>query len=96
MKKIVTHISYWKFETGEDEYVGKNIICPTGYREGLPKGWYCWVYSDDTYGFVDWMKLHCPTADATPRFNSGNPMVTVFIPSDKEASMFALSFSEFL
>ena len=96
MKKIVTHISYWKYENGKPEQVAPSIIYPDGLQDTVPAGWYCWVYSDNTYGFIDWMKLHCPSADATPRFNSGNPMITVFIPDNKEASMFALAFSEYL
>lgn len=96
MTDLVRHISYWKKEDGEPEWVGKSKIYPDGYRTGAPKGWYCWVYSDRTYDFVDWMKRHCPSGDATPRFNSGDPMITVFIPNDKEAAMFALAFSEFL
>jgi hypothetical protein len=32
----------------------------------------------------------CPTADFTPRFNSGDPMWTVTITDDKEATVFQL------
>jgi len=32
-----------------------------------------------------------PTADITHRFNSGDPMYTVRIPSDKEAILFQLA-----
>jgi len=32
----------------------------------------------------------CPTADITHRFNSGDPMYTVYISNDKEAVLFQL------
>lgn len=55
-------------------------------------GWHCWVYSKDHYEFITWMQQHCPTADCTPRFNSGDPMVTVHIKDKDEAAYFMLNF----
>ncbi len=83
-------IRHWRFQTGEPEHVGVSVIDPTGIREGLPRGWYCWVYTDDTGGFTEWMMVNCPTADVIHRFNSGDPMITVSITDDQEATLFIL------
>jgi hypothetical protein len=36
------------------------------------------------------MYNNCPTADVTHRFNSGDPMSTVHITDDQEATLFTL------
>jgi hypothetical protein len=36
------------------------------------------------------MSRMCPTADCTRRFNSGDPMTTVYISEDSEATAFQL------
>jgi len=36
------------------------------------------------------MAKNCPTADCTHRFNSGDPMYTVYIRYDHEATLFQL------
>lgn len=56
-------------------------------------GWNCWVYCKDHTQFINWMAEHCPLADCTARFNSGNPMVTVFINDKDEAAYFKLNFN---
>lgn len=79
-----TSVQHWRFEDGK--------TCPNpGSRwemDPLPRGWYCWVYPEDDRAFEEWMERTCPTADVTHRFNSGNPMYTVFIKNDAEAMMF--------
>jgi hypothetical protein len=79
-------IQHWRFEDGK--------TCPNpGSRwesEPSPRGWYCWVYTDDYGEFIDWMEKNCPTTDCTHRFNSGNPMTTVYIKEDHEAVLFQL------
>ena len=55
-----------------------------------PRGWYCWVYLNDDREFEEWMSRMCPTADCTRRFNSGDPMTTVYISEDSEATAFQL------
>lgn len=85
-----TSVHHWRFESGEPEFVGKSAIYPTGYRDGPPRGWYCWVYPQDDIEFEDWMSKNCPKADCTHRFNSGNPMYTVSILDDAEAALFTL------
>ena len=55
-------------------------------------GWHCWVYCNNHHEFLDWMMEHCPKADCTPRFNSGDPMITVHITNKDEAAYFMLNF----
>jgi hypothetical protein len=79
-------IQHWRFEDGNS--------CPNlgsqWEMDPPPRGWYCWVYADNNQEFMEWMKQHCPTADCTHRFNSGNPMTTVYIKEDQEAVLFQL------
>ena len=81
-----TSIHHWRFEDGK--------TCPNpGSRwemDPVPRGWYCWAYPADDREFEVWMSKNCPTADVTHRFNSGDPMYTVFIKEDKEATVFQL------
>jgi hypothetical protein len=90
MRTRKTLVHHWRFQTGEPEEVGKSAIYPTGYRDGAPRGWYCWVYPADDREFEEWMSKNCPTTDFTHRFNSGDPMYTVYIKEEKEALIFQL------
>ena len=78
-----TSVHHWRFEDGITP------INPFG-ETVCPRGWYFWVYPDDDREFALWMKKHCPTADVAHRFNSGDPMYTVFIKEDTEATLFNL------
>lgn len=82
-----TIVNHWHYEDGVDkgaQYPGIITIDPP------PAGWYCWVYPENNEEFVEWMKIHCSTADCCHRFNSGDPMYTVFIREHSEASLFIL------
>lgn len=81
-----TTVRHWRFEDG------KTVPNPgSKWTMGPPvRGWYCWVYPADDREFETWMSENCPTADCTHRFNSGNPMYTVYIVDDKEAMLFQL------
>lgn len=81
-----TFINHWRFEDGKTSPNPGSMweMPPT------PRGWYCWVYPKDDNEFEAWMEKHCPTADCTRRFNSGDPMTTVYIKEDKEAMLFQL------
>jgi hypothetical protein len=83
---MAASIKHWRFEDGE------TVPNPgSSYKiDPPPRGWYCWVYTDDHYEFIEWMEQHCPSSDCTSRFNSGNPMVTTYIKEDKEATLFQL------
>lgn len=85
-----TTVHHWRFENGEPEFVGESIIYPSGWKDAPERGWYCWVYPEDDNEFEAWMAKNCPTADCTRRFNSGDPMTTVYIKDDQEATLFQL------
>ena len=86
MPRSELSIQHWRFEDGK--------TCPNPgspfSMDPPPRGWYCWVYAQSVGEFDDWMKKYCPKADCTHRFNSGNPMTTVYINDDKEAVLFQL------
>lgn len=81
-----TSVHHWRFEDGK--------TCPNPGSLYLldppPRGWYGWVYTKNNRDFEEWMSTNCPTADVTCRFNSGDPMHTVYIKDDKEAVIFQL------
>ena len=81
-----TSVHHWKFHDGVTPINPGNQFGETV----LPRGWTCWVYPDDDNEFVEWMNRMCPTADVTHRFNSGDPMYTVTISKDSEATAFQL------
>ena len=83
MKASVHH---WRFETGFRE----DSVGDLWKHDPMPRGWYCWVYPEDDQGFEEWMRRTCPTADICHRFNSGDPMWTVYIKDDTEATVFQL------
>lgn len=79
-----TFIHSWRFHDGVTP------INP-GNRFGdlIPnRGWYCWVYPESNDIFEDWMEKYCPKADVAWRFNSGNPMFTVYIYDENESVLF--------
>ena len=84
MKGTVVH--HWEFHDGVTPINPGNQFGETI----LPRGWTCWVYPRDDNEFEEWMSRMCPTADCTRRFNSGDPMTTVYISDDKEATLFQL------
>jgi len=61
------------------------------FREEI-KGWHCWVYPSNDIDFENWMKENMKGEyDCTFRFNSGNPMFTVLITDDEDATLFKLT-----
>ena len=87
---MTTSVHHWRFETGEPQKVGVSVVYPDGMMESSPRGWYCWVYPEDDVAFADWMAENCPSSECVHRFNSGNPMWTVFITDEREATLFTL------
>lgn len=81
-----TSVHHWRFENGVDPINPGN---PFGEMI-VPRGWYCWVYPSDDNEFEEWMSRMCPTSECTRRFNSGDPMTTVYISNDAEATAFQL------
>jgi hypothetical protein len=86
--RSTTSVHHWRFETGlREESVGD-----LWKHDPMPRGWYCWAYPADNHNFKEQMKRMCPTADVTFRFNSGDPMYTVYIKDDAEATAFQLMY----
>ncbi len=86
MKKDKTIINHWRFEDGKTSSNPGNTVP----LDPPPQGWYCWVYPSDDLEFETWMKKFCPTAECIHRFNSGDPMYTVYIKEPDEAMFFSL------
>jgi hypothetical protein len=88
-------IHHWRYEDGWQHIPAFLLKDKNGpvkeFHEGIV-GWHCWAYCNDHHEFVRWMEEHCPTADCTPRFNSGDPMITVHITDKDEAAYFMLNF----
>jgi hypothetical protein len=83
MKTLIHH---WRFEDG---VTPSNPGNPFG-ETICPRGWFCRVYAKDNGEFEPWMTRNCPTADISHHFNSGDPMWTVYIKDDAEATLFNL------
>jgi hypothetical protein len=86
MRHHKTSVHHWRFEDGTREDSVGNLW----KHDPMPCGWYCWVYPRDDREFEEWMTRMCPSADICHRFNSGDPMWTVYIADEKEATMFTL------
>lgn len=86
MPDFKVHIHHWRYEDGSDG------------RLGIDPGWYCWVYmpretimsdrTDCRNQFEAWVEEFLPSADIAWRFNSGDPMFTLYIADDAEATLF--------
>ena len=81
--KITVH--HWEHHNGIDP-----INPGSKWPMVLPRSWTCWVYPSDDREFEQWMATNCPTAECTHRFNSGDPMYTVSIKDEQEATIFTL------
>ncbi len=86
VRTMKTSIHHWEFHDGVTPINPGN---PFGEMIP-PRGWTCWVYPKNDRDFEEWMSTNCPTAECTHRFNSGDPMYTVYIKEDKEATLFQL------
>ena len=87
-----TSVRYWRYETGESRH--ENQYSALVHMDPPAKGWYCWVYAADAKEFSSWMEECCPGAELIYRFNSGDPMISVYIQDEQEAILFRLKWSE--
>jgi hypothetical protein len=87
-------VHHWRYENGMVAVPPLLRLTNTVDPEFCPEvvGWHCWVYTNDNHDFLSWMEQHCPTAECIPRFNSGDPMITVHIVDQEEAAYFRLNF----
>lgn len=54
-------------------------------------GWHCWVYAGNDCDFRKWMEENMTGPyECDFRFNSGDPMHTVQIKSEEDATLFKL------
>lgn len=94
---MTDRILHWKYEDGQGNitpsWVPKSIA-DEYYWPGhipTPRGWHCWSYVQDVDSFLYWMKENMKGRyDATPRFNSGDLMITVYIKEAEDATLFKL------
>jgi len=93
IKKTLVH--HWRYEDGWRDIPSILLKAGENPREFDERiiGWHCWVYPREDSEFEQWMRLNCPTADCTNRFNSGNPMYTVHIKDQHEMLVFSLMFT---
>ena len=89
-----TIVNHWRYDNGWQDIpiILRKINGPTRkFSKGI-RGWHCWVYPHDDSSFESWMKKNMKGKfDCTFRFNSGNPMYTVFIKDDEDATLFKLT-----
>jgi hypothetical protein len=83
----MTSVQHWEFHNGVDP-INPGSLWPMV----PPRGWTCWVYPDNDREFEVWMQEHCPTAECIHRFNSGDPMYTVYIHDERECMLFKLKY----
>jgi len=98
-----TKIVHWRYEDGWREIPNILRSMHAGKEREFQedqKGWHCWVYPGDELRkdalenrdfFVEWMKENMKGYyEADHRFNSGDPMYTVFIKEEEDATLFKL------
>ena len=88
-------INYWRHEDGWiiiPEVLRKSPGAQEKeFREDIV-GWHCWAYPEDGNAFEKWLKTNMKGKyDCTFRFNSGDPMFTVWIKEDEDATLFKLT-----
>ena len=94
MKPFVNH---WRYDDGWQEIPlalrDKNGVMTNDrvFNEDIV-GWHCWVYPSNDMDIEKWMEENMiGEYDCTFRFNSGNPMYTVFITNNEDATLFKLT-----
>jgi hypothetical protein len=84
-------IQHWSYESGAvPDYTFEPFILPSV----VPRGYYCWVFCEsiDVPEFTNWIKNNIKgNHSAEYRFNSGDPMFTVFIQDADDATRFKLT-----
>ena len=56
-------------------------------------GYSCCVKTYEHDVFQKWMEKNCPKTEVIYKFNSGDPIYTVYIPDEVEALLFKLKWS---
>ena len=83
-------VEYWAYRNGQRpsyNHTGKLIYT---FDESM-KGWGCWVYTDSEHEFSKWMENNIVGSyELDYRFNSGDPMFTILIRDDEDATVYKL------
>jgi hypothetical protein len=89
MRNMKVLVQYWSYRDGWRDSYNTGVAEKT-FDEDI-KGWGCWVYTDDVAQFEDWLADNMQGSyECDYRFNSGNPMHTVLIRNDEDATAFKL------
>lgn len=87
--KFKTIVANWDHCDGHTKMYMKGQFVDEFHESAV--GWSCWVYPADDLDLDKWMEENMTgDFDCTFRFNSGDPMYTVFIKSDQDATAFKL------
>ena len=80
-------IYYWEYSDGVTRQGGTDL-----FPMIPPKGWSCWAYAAHIQNeFDEWMENNMKGKyDCTFRFNGGDPMFTIWIEDDEDATLFKL------
>lgn len=87
-------VFHWRYEDGwrDTPEILRRPGQPEREFEEELQGWHCWAYPSDNKEFEKWMKTNMKGRyDCTFRFNSGDPMYTVWIKSPEDATLFKLT-----
>ncbi len=84
-------IRHWQYDDGSTSVFDRKSKSFKPSFSQANVGWRCWAYTDDNTEFKSWMDNNM-TGDfeCTPRYNSGDPMNTVHISEEEDATMFKL------
>lgn len=89
-----TVVNHWRYDDGWHIVPTAFLRDHNGPDHEFRKecvGWHCWLYAADGVDINDWMKTNMKGVyDCTFRFNSGDPMHTIYIADDEDASLFKL------
>lgn len=91
---MMVKIQHWHYDDGMrfiPEIIRRVGESSHEYDEEF-KGWHCWVYVDDEghKEFCKWLKTCKGDYEFDWRFNSGDPMYTLLLRDDADATAFKL------
>lgn len=96
MRRKKSFVNHWRYDNGWHNIPGilKNLDNTRSEKEFLEEsvGWHCWFYEADDIDISKWMSENMTGEyDCSFRFNSGDPMHTILIKSDMDATLFKLT-----
>lgn len=83
-------IEHWKYHDGWRTLYTINGHTEKEFDDYLV-GWHCWAYPDEDEYIMQWMKDNMVSSyECDFRFNSGDPMYTIIIKENEDATLFKL------